>query len=81
VIVLLIVVVLLRPLFRNLSNAGDSINTHKRLAQEAQRSAAAEGGLTGHMDGNRKLESVRNLVAEQPETVARVVKQWTLANE
>ncbi|MEQ8861302.1 MAG: flagellar basal-body MS-ring/collar protein FliF [Pseudomonadales bacterium] len=79
IIVLLIVFMLLRPMFRNLSNAGDTIRTHKHLAMQAQQSAS--GGGVVRVDGDRKLESVRSLVAEQPETVARVVKQWTLANE
>lgn len=79
IIVLLIVVMLLRPMFRNLSNAGDTIRTHKQLAMQAQQ--AGSGGVPGRFDDDRKLESVRSLVAQQPETVARVVKQWTLSNE
>ena len=41
----------------------------------------AGGGGPAHLASDRKLESVRSLVAEQPETVARVVKQWTQGHE
>jgi len=80
-VVLLIVFMLLRPLFRNLSDAGDTIKTHQALALEAQSTAAGGGGHPAQLAGDRKLESVRSLVAEQPETVARVVKQWTQGHE
>ncbi|MAT83617.1 MAG: flagellar M-ring protein FliF [Gammaproteobacteria bacterium] len=81
IIVLLIVIVLLRPLFRNLSDAGESIRNHKNMALQAQAAAAGGGAVAGQLGSDRKLESVRTLVHEQPETVARVVKQWTLGNE
>ncbi len=80
-IVLLIVLLLLRPMFRNLSKAGDNIRTQQTMALEAQRHAADDVALPGADSGERKLETVRSMVAEQPETVARVVKQWTLAHE
>jgi flagellar M-ring protein FliF len=87
VIVLLIVVVLLRPLFRNLSKTGDIIKTQQNLAGGAQGAGTAPalgatggGALPGPQE-DQKLESVRSLVAQNPESVARVVKQWTLANE
>jgi len=79
VIVLLIVLVVLRPMFRNLSKAGDTIKTHTRVTQQAQSAGASP--VPARPDNNRKLESVRSMVSDQPETVARVVKQWTLANE
>lgn len=81
IIVLLIVLLLLRPMFRNLSKAGDSIKTHQTFALEARAQAEGGGGALPALGQDRKLEAVRNMVAEQPETVARVVKQWTLANE
>lgn len=81
IVVLLIVVVLLRPLFRNLSDAGESIQNHRNMALQAQATAAGGGVVAGQLGSDRKLESVRSLVHEQPETVARVVKQWTQGNE
>lgn len=80
-IVLLIVLLLLRPMFRNLSKAGDNIRTQQTMALEAQRQTADDVARPGSGSGERKLETVRSMVAEQPETVARVVKQWTLAHE
>ncbi len=80
IIVLLIVMVLLRPLFRSLSKAGETIRTQQHLAMAAQQGSlpgAGGGTLAPPMDDHRKLETVRSLVAERPETVARVVKQWT----
>lgn len=80
IIVLLIVMVLLRPMFRNLSRAGDSIRSHhQHLAMETQ--AAAAAGVSARLGDDRKLETVRTMVQEQPETVARVVKQWTQSHE
>lgn len=87
IIVLLIVVVLLRPMFRNLSKAGDTIKTQEALAAtraQAESNAALPGGggrLPAPAGDDMKLESVRTMVKESPESVARVVKQWTLAHE
>lgn len=81
IIVLLIVFVVLRPMFRNLSKAGDTIKTHTRVAQQAQSAGGVPSPAPARLENDRKLESVRSMVSDQPETVARVVKQWTLANE
>jgi flagellar M-ring protein FliF len=80
IIVLLIVIMVLRPMFRNLSKAGDTIKTHTRVTRESQSAGAGAHAVPARLE-DRRLESVRTMVAEQPETVARVVKQWTLANE
>lgn len=80
-IVLLIVLLLLRPMFRNLSKAGESIKTHQTMALQAQQLPGHEAALPAPGGNDRKLETVRGMVAESPETVARVVKQWTLAHE
>ncbi|MFW6094768.1 MAG: flagellar basal-body MS-ring/collar protein FliF, partial [Pseudomonadota bacterium] len=85
-IVLLIVVMLLRPLFKSVSKAGENLRTQQHLAL-ASRQGQVSGSRTGDdalpapADDGQKLEAVRGMVAEKPETVARVVRQWTLANE
>lgn len=83
---------LLRPLFRNLSNAGAAVKEQQRLAA-LQAQAAAVPGLPPAQPGSaypaavgpygygHKVEAVRGLVEEDPGRVAQVVKHWVSSNE
>lgn len=86
--VLLIMLMLLRPLFKTLSQAGESKREQEYQALQQQLLAAygpqqgpEQERISWMSDSHPKLGAVRNMAAESPETVARVVRQWTLANE
>jgi flagellar M-ring protein FliF len=83
---------LLRPLFRNLSNAGAAVKEQQRLAGLARADHAAgqgagllgqgmaPGGYLAAAAGNR-VNAVRGLVEEDPGRVAQVVKHWVSSDE
>lgn len=91
----LIVVVfgLLRPLFKNLSQAGELVRERQSLAiadMTQVRQAALQEAVPGlpspiaHQatDSNaHKMETVRNLIGEDPNRVAQVVKHWVNEDE
>lgn len=91
----LIVVIfgLLRPLFKNLSQAGELVREQQSLAiadmtqmreaalQKAVPGIPAQIGLDGDDARNMKMETVRNLVHEDPKRVAQVVKHWVGKDE
>ncbi len=79
-IVLLLIFLLLRPMFRNLSDAGEQLKSHELLAVQAAQQPL-EGTLMPPMQAGQQLEAVRGIVSQSPETVARVVSQWTNASE
>jgi len=86
--VLLIMLMLLRPLFKTLSQAGESRREQEFKALQQQLMAAygpqqnaEQERISWMTDSHPKLGAVRTMAAESPETVARVVRQWTLANE
>ena len=83
---------LLRPLFKNLSNAGASVKEQQRLAslariepgQMAVPGAATAGYLSGGGYGGgyaNRVDAVRGLVEEDPGRVAQVVKHWVSSDE
>ena len=86
---------LLRPLFRNLSNAGAVVKEQQRLASLARVEHGHVPGLAGPVAsggylpaggyragayGNR-VDAVRGLVEEDPGRVAQVVKHWVASDE
>ena len=91
----LIVVIfgLLRPLFKNLSQAGELVREQQSLAiadmtqmreaamQNAVPGIPAQIGGNGDDSRNMKMETVRNLVHEDPKRVAQVVKHWVGKDE
>lgn len=99
VALILVVLLLLRPLFRNLSQAGAVVKEQQtmalaRMAEENAALASAAGGSSalmsdgvagllpaaGHPGANR-LEAIRNIVSEDPERAAQVVKHWVSNDE
>ena len=92
---ILVILGLLRPLFKNLSQAGAVVKEKQTmaLAQMAERNSQgidgdglAAGGIAGLLpaSGNRsanKLDTIRNIVSEDPERAAQVVKHWVSKDE
>ena len=85
----------LRPLFRNLSQAGAVVEEQQRLARLEARAAAeagqgaglpalagaGTGALAGGIGHAGKVETVRGLVEQDPGRVAQVVKHWVSNDE
>lgn len=86
--IIVVVFGLIRPLFRNLSQAGELVREQQSLAiadmtqlREAALQEAVPGlptpiSLDPDDSGAAKMETVRNLISDDPERVAQVVKQW-----
>jgi flagellar M-ring protein FliF len=97
VVLLVLVLGLLRPLFRNLSQAGEVVKERAAMAQSlalpsgsidtdqamALPSPAMERGQgqNGAMDYAAKMDTVRGLVEQDPSRVAEVVKSWVSDDE
>ncbi|MEM7101066.1 MAG: flagellar basal-body MS-ring/collar protein FliF [Pseudomonadota bacterium] len=91
----LIVIVfgLIRPMFKNLSQAGELVREQQSMAiadMTQAREAALEEAVTGipaaiSTDPNdsavEKMETVRNLIEDDPARVAQVVKHWVSEEE
>ena len=91
----LIVIVfgLIRPLFKNLSQAGELVREQQSMAiadLTQAREAALEEAVTGipaaittgpHDTAVEKMETVRNLIEDDPARVAQVVKHWVSEEE
>lgn len=92
---ILVVLLLLRPLFKNLSQAGAVVKEQQTMAlarMAEQDSKAARGGrlmsegvagllpAAGNPGANR-LEAIRNIVSDDPERAAQVVKHWVSNDE
>ena len=92
---ILILFIFLRPLYRNLSQAGAVVRERQNLeiaemsrssaqatgAQEALPGAAAGGLLTASSGADSRVDTIRGLVEEDPNRVAEVVKAWVGDNE
>jgi flagellar M-ring protein FliF len=91
--IILIVFGLLRPMFKNLSQAGEMVREQQSLAI-ADLSQARESAMQQAVPGlpmpisfdsdessAAKMETVRNLITEDPNRVAQVVKHWVSDNE
>ena len=86
--ILVVILGLVRPLFRNLSQAGELVREQQSMAiadmtqlREAAMQEAVPGlptPITLDPDDSSaaKMETVRNLINDDPERVAQVVKQW-----
>ena len=86
--IIVVVFGLIRPLFKNLSQAGELVREQQSLAiadmtqlREAAMQEAVPGlptpiTLDPDDSGGAKMETVRNLISDDPERVAQVVKQW-----
>ncbi|MDH3641307.1 MAG: flagellar basal-body MS-ring/collar protein FliF, partial [Gammaproteobacteria bacterium] len=97
VVLLILVLGLLRPLFRNLSQAGEIVKERQTLAHNlaltemAQHAESGSGALAGPAVGalagpagnsaDAKMDTVRGLVQEDPGRVAQVVKHWVSNDE
>ncbi|MEM7001171.1 MAG: flagellar basal-body MS-ring/collar protein FliF [Pseudomonadota bacterium] len=91
--ILAVVLGLLRPLFRNLSQAGELVREQQSLAiadMTQMREAALQEAVPGlptpitldpDESSAQRMETVRNLVLEDPERVAQVVKHWVREGE
>jgi flagellar M-ring protein FliF len=94
IVLLLVVFGLLRPLYRTLTRAGEMV--HERQAMEIadinqsreQITHQTALGLPAPQPGQAlpqqaiaKLDAVKGLVANDPQRVAEVVKQWVTRNE
>lgn len=91
---LLVILGLLRPLFKNLSQAGAVVKEQQTMAlarmaelnsQGSASDALMNNGVAGLLPaaGNQsanKLETIRNIVSDDPERAAQVVKHW-VSNE
>ena len=90
---IVIVLGLIRPLFKNLSQAGELVREQQSMAiadLSQAREAALEEAVSGipvaiSMDPNNsaveKMETVRNLIEDDPARVAQVVKHWVSEDE
>ncbi len=91
--IIVVIFGLLRPLYRNLSQAGELVREQQSLAiadmtqmREAAMQEAVPGlptpiALDPEDTSAAKMETVRNLISEDPERVAQVVKSWVSDNE
>ena len=91
--IILVIFGLIRPLFKNLSQAGELVRERQSMAiadmtqlREAAMQEAVPGlptPITLDPDDSEaaKMETVRNLISEDPERVAQVVKHWVTENE
>ncbi len=91
--ILVVVLGLLRPMYKNLSQAGELVREHQSLAiadMTQIREAALQEAVPGlpmpiqtdtQESGATKMETVRNLIAEDPDRVAQVVKHWVNEDE
>ncbi|MCR9261264.1 MAG: flagellar basal-body MS-ring/collar protein FliF [Pseudomonadaceae bacterium] len=91
--IIIVIFGLLRPLFKNLSQAGEMVREQQSLAiadmtqiREAALSEAVPGlpspiNLGGDETSAQKMETVRNLIGEDPNRVAQVVKHWVSEDE
>jgi flagellar M-ring protein FliF len=91
--IIVVIFGLLRPLFKNLSQAGEMVREQQSLAiadmtqiREAALSEAVPGlpspiNLGGDETSAQKMETVRNLISEDPNRVAQVVKHWVNKDE
>ena len=90
---ILVVFGLLRPMFKNLSQAGEMVREQQSLAiadlTQVREAAIAEAvpGLPSPIEigpsdtSADKMETVRNLIAEDPNRVAQVIKHWVSEDE
>jgi flagellar M-ring protein FliF len=86
--IIIVVLGLLRPLFKNLSQAGEMVREQQSLAiadmtqiREAAMQEAVPGlpspiQMRADDSSAQKMETVRNLISEDPNRVAQVVKHW-----
>ena len=91
--IIVVIFGLLRPLYRNLSQAGELVREQQSLAiadmtqmREAAMQEAVPGlpspiSLDPEDSSAAKMETVRNLINEDPERVAQVVKHWVSEDE
>ncbi|MEM9620768.1 MAG: flagellar basal-body MS-ring/collar protein FliF [Pseudomonadota bacterium] len=91
--ILLVVFGLLRPMYKNLSQAGDMVREQQSMAiadMTQMREAALQEAVPGlpatittdpDDSATQKMETVRNLIGEDPARVAQVVKHWVGDNE
>jgi flagellar M-ring protein FliF len=91
--IIVVIFGLLRPLFKNLSQAGEMVREQQSLAiadmtqlREAAFQEAVPGlpsRITTAPDDSaaQKMETVRNLIGEDPNRVAQVVKHWVREDE
>ena len=91
--IILVIFGLLRPMYKNLSQAGEMVREQQSLAiadlTQVREAAIAEAvpGLpspieVGPSDSSAdKMETVRNLIAEDPNRVAQVIKHWVSEDE
>ena len=86
--ILIVVLFLIRPLYKNLSEAGEMVREQQSMAiadltqlreaslQEAVPGLPAAISFDENDSKSQKMETVRNLIGEDPERVAQVVKHW-----
>lgn len=91
--IIVVIFGLLRPLYRNLSQAGEMVREQQSMAiadMSQMREAALQEAVPGlptpiSLDSDdsesAKMETIRNLIAEDPERVAQVVKTWVKEEE
>ena len=91
--IIIVVFGLLRPLYKNLSQAGEMVREQQSMAiadlAQAREAALAEAvpGLPTRIDLDPdessavKMETVRNLITDDPDRVAQVVKHWVNEEE
>ncbi len=91
--IIVVVFGLLRPLYKNLSQAGELVREQQSLAiadmtqlREAAMQQAVPGlptpiALDPDESDAARMETVRNLISEDPQRVAQVVKHWVTVDE
>ena len=91
--IIIVVFGLLRPMYKNLSQAGEMVREHQSMAiadlAQAREAALSEAvpGLPTRIDLDPdessavKMETVRNLITDDPDRVAQVVKHWVNEEE
>jgi flagellar M-ring protein FliF len=91
--IILVVFGLLRPMFKNLSQAGELVREQQSLAiadmtqmreaalQEAVPGLPTQISLNPDESSANRMETVRNLISEDPNRVAQVVKHWVSEDE
>jgi len=91
--ILVLIFGLLRPLYKNLSQAGEMVREQQSMAiadmTQVREAAIQEAvpGLPSPIDisaadtSAEKMETVRNLIAEDPNRVAQVIKHWVTEDE
>ncbi len=91
--ILLVIFGLLRPLYKNLSQAGEMVREQQSMAiadmTQMRETALAEAvpGLPSPINldpgdsSAHKMETVRNLITEDPDRVAQVVRHWVNEDE